>query len=192
MSANAPEYIPNPVYYDATKRNIMHPSQQYHHTQPQQNNMQPGQQYYPNQPQQTNMQPGAGQYYSTQPQKTNMQHGQTGQYQQQVYMQSGQLQLGQKIVYGQQGQQYFLNVAAPIQDTTEKVAFTLLIIGMCVPFVWLINACMYMKSLNPITKKYAKISLGLGLIQLLFIIAYLFAVYYVYKINTSYTRYYYY
>ena len=145
MSANAPEYDQNAVYYSAPVEKAVN-----------------SQQYYPNQPQQNNMQS------SQPPQQVYVQPAQPPQ---QVYMQPAQPQFVQQTVYPQQGQQYV--VAAPIQDGSDSTAFTLLIIGMCVPFLWFINACMYMGSLNPITKKYAKISLGLGIVQLFLIIAWI-------------------
>ena len=126
---------------------------------------------------------------------------QPGQPQQQVYMQPGQpqpvyLQPGQQVVYGQQGQHY-VTVAAPVQDPTEQMALTLLIVGICCPLVWLINACMYMKSLNPTTKKYAKISLGLGLFQVLMVTALIVLTavfgnshYYTYSYRYGYRNYY--
>ena len=109
------------------------------------------------------------QYQQTQPQ-----YMQPGQPQQQVYMQPGQQQVymqpGQQVVYGQQGQQHFVTAAAPTQDPSEQMALILLIVGICCPLVWFISACMHWKSPNPTTKKYAKISLGLGIFQLVAVI----------------------
>ena len=103
-------------------------------------------------------------YYPNQPQKNSMQPGQSEQPQQQVYMQPG---VDEK------------QVVVPIKDMTENTAFTLLIIGICVPFVWLINACMHWKSPNPKTKKYAKISFGLAVFELLVITVCCISVYFI-------------
>ena len=60
-------------------------------------------------------------------------------------------------------QPYASVVPAPLDDSSTVLV--LLCVGFCCPFVWYINACIHWGSNNPITRKYAKVSLLLGLFE---------------------------
>ena len=64
----------------------------------------------------------------------------------------------------------YVTVNTPYVDTSESTSLCLMITGIFIPLVCWINVCMHIRHSNPITKKYAQVSLVFGILYSAFFI----------------------